>query len=132
MGRKAAYHVRLADGREVGFGLITRGTSVYSVQFLDASTGRYVARSTRETARPRALAVIRLVMDFLRNALAASVGGAANDPNAERLKAHVGPEELAEMLEACDEAYSHIESYAQLEIVIEQLMDRLTVRRANR
>ena len=82
--------------------------------------------------RPRALAVIRLIMDFLRNALAASVGGHANDPNAERLKAHAGPEELAEMLEACDEAYSHIESYAQLEIVIEQLMDRLTVRPAIR
>jgi len=82
--------------------------------------------------RPRALAVIRLMMDFLRGCLAASVGSPANDPNAERLKAHAGPEEIAGMLEACDEAYANIESYAQPELVIEQLMDRLTVRPAIR
>ena len=92
----------------------------------------FVAEAGKEAKlrRPRALAVIRLVMDFLRAALAASVGSSPGDANAERLKTHAGPEEIAGMLESCDEAYSNIEAYAQPELVIEQLMDRLTARRA--
>lgn len=36
MGRRAAYQVRLEDGREIGFGLVIRDeVGTYSVQFRD-------------------------------------------------------------------------------------------------
>ena len=92
----------------------------------------FVAEAGKEAKarRPRALAVIRLLMDFLRSAMAASLGETVAEPNAERLKAHADADTIAEMLEHCDEAYGNIEAYVQVELVIEQLMDRLTVRPA--
>jgi len=57
MGRRAAYQVRLEDGREIGFGLVIRDeVGTYSVQFRDIIGSKYVIRSTGQTARPRALA----------------------------------------------------------------------------
>lgn len=56
MGRKAAYTVKVADGKEVGFGLLTRAGAVYSVQFRDVDGDKFIFRSTGETARPRAIA----------------------------------------------------------------------------
>ena len=79
--------------------------------------------------RPRAVAVIRLLTDFLRVALAQSLGD-DSPGDAKRLAAHVGPEGIAEMMESCIEAERLILGYAQLELVVEQLMDRLTVRPA--
>ncbi|MCE9560514.1 MAG: tyrosine-type recombinase/integrase [Planctomycetes bacterium] len=55
MGRKAAYTVKVADGQEVGFGLLVRAGDVYSVQFRDGDGGKFLLRSTGETARPRAI-----------------------------------------------------------------------------
>jgi integrase len=55
VGRKAAYTVKVADGQEVGFGLLVRAGDVYSVQFRDCEGGKFVFRSTGETARPRAI-----------------------------------------------------------------------------
>jgi hypothetical protein len=57
MSRRAAYQVRLADGREIGFGLLVRDTTlkIYSVQFRDPIEAKYVIRSTGERSRPRAI-----------------------------------------------------------------------------
>ncbi|MBX9578740.1 MAG: hypothetical protein K2X87_00385 [Gemmataceae bacterium] len=63
MGRRAAYHVRLDDGREVGFGLVVRDDAgTYSVQFKDIAGGKYVIRSTGERSRPRAIAAAERVV----------------------------------------------------------------------
>lgn len=68
MGRTAAYHVRLDDGKEVGFGLVVRDASAtYSVQFRDLDGARYVIRSTGERSRPRAItAAERIIRDHYR------------------------------------------------------------------
>lgn len=78
--------------------------------------------------RPRTVAVIRLILDFLRKAFSRSLGEDSHGGDAQRLAAHVGPDEIAGMMEACVEAERLIERRGQLELVIEQLMDRLTVR----
>jgi hypothetical protein len=53
-GRRAAYTVKVHDGQEIGYGLIARAGGIYSVQFRDLN-GKFIFRSTGETARPRAL-----------------------------------------------------------------------------
>lgn len=55
MGRRSAYTVPIHDGREIGYGLVQRDGVVYSVQFRDADSGKFIFRSTGEKARPRAL-----------------------------------------------------------------------------
>jgi integrase len=68
MGRKAAYHVRLDDGREVGFGLVVRDDAgTYSVQFKDTDGKKYIIRTTNERSRPRAVsAAERIVREHYR------------------------------------------------------------------
>lgn len=55
MGRRAAYSVEVAGGRQVGYGLLVRAGDVYSVQFRDVDGTKFVIRSTGATARPTAL-----------------------------------------------------------------------------
>ncbi len=54
MGRRAAYTVKVHDGREIGFGLVVRAGDIYSVQFRDFD-GKFIFRSTGQAARPRAI-----------------------------------------------------------------------------
>jgi len=74
MGRNAAYEVRLADGREIGFGLLQRaGSAVYSVQFPAPDGSGYVIRSTKEKSRPRAVSAAEgIVRDNYRPAESAA------------------------------------------------------------
>lgn len=68
MGRRAAYHVRADDGREIGFGLVVRDDSgTYSVQFRDIDGTKYIIRTTGERSRPRAVsAAERIVREHYR------------------------------------------------------------------
>lgn len=54
MGRTAAYTVKVHDGREIGYGLVERG-GIYAAQFREVDSGKYIIRSTRQKARPKAL-----------------------------------------------------------------------------
>src|SRR5690349_12717471 len=74
MGRNAAYEVRLADGREIGFGLVQRnGSAVYGVQFPAPNGEGYLIRSTKEKSRPRAVSAAEgIVRDHYRPAESAA------------------------------------------------------------
>jgi DNA polymerase-3 subunit delta' len=94
---------------------------------------RFVEEAGKESAaqRGRASLVLRLLMDSLRSALRAAVGASSEVDPAEALKlqsfaVRVGPEYLAELLEACAEADYHIVRKVQVVLVIESLVDRLT------
>jgi integrase len=72
VSRRAAYHVRLANGHEIGFGLIVRDPKlrVYSVQYRDPDDQKYVIRSTGERSRPRAIsAAEQIVRDHYEPAI---------------------------------------------------------------
>jgi DNA polymerase-3 subunit delta' len=81
--------------------------------------------------RRRAALVLRLVIAFLEDALALSLGGTPRlaEPDDERLlrdlAARLPPERLVAVLERCLEADGHIERYAQLVLIVEGLVDAL-------
>lgn len=99
---------------------------------LARQVNEFVADAGKESGpkRERAAAVAGMLLDVLRAALRVSVGGAV--PDGERTEreavkqwAAVGAERIAEAMEACAEADRLIDRRVQLEILIEQLADRL-------
>jgi DNA polymerase III subunit delta' len=94
---------------------------------------RFVEEAGKEGAvqrRPAAL-VLRLVIEFLQDALALSLGGTPRLAEAEDLAAlralaeRAGPERLLEAVERCLEADAHIDRRVQLVLILEALTDAL-------
>src|SRR5207237_661300 len=87
----------------------------------------------KETAahRRRAGLVLRLLIEFLNDAMALHVGGKVRLAEADDLRAlralagRVDAEGLVELLERCLEADGQIERYVQLRLVLEGLLDAL-------
>ena len=79
--------------------------------------------------RRRAALVLRLLVLFLEDTLAVSLGGeprlaeAADLPLLRALAARTTPEQLIAVLERCLEADTHLERYAQLVLILESLLD---------
>jgi DNA polymerase-3 subunit delta' len=79
--------------------------------------------------RRRAALVLRLLVLFLEDALALSLGGEprlaepADLPLLRDLAARTTPEQLLGVLERCLEADTHLERYAQLVLILESLLD---------
>ncbi len=99
---------------------------------LARQVNEFVAAAGKESGpkRERASAVVGMLLDVLRAALRVSFGGAT--PDGERTEqaavkhwAAVGAERITEAMEACAEADRLIDRRVQLEILIEQLADRL-------
>jgi DNA polymerase-3 subunit delta' len=94
---------------------------------------QFVEEAGKESAaqRRRATLVLRLLIDFLNDALTLRLGGTPRLAEAEdlqlleRLAKRVDPERLLAMLERCLEADTQIERYVQLVLVLEGLMDAL-------
>lgn len=98
---------------------------------LAADLMRFVEDAGKESAAQRARAVVAvgLVVDALRAALRASVGADAAVPAGVRAFAdRLGPDRLADLLDACHTADHLIGRKVQLVLVAEQLADRLTGR----
>jgi hypothetical protein len=72
-----------------------------------------------------------MVIDFLQDALAVSLGGQArrtgpeDEPALKALAAKVGPERLLELAERCLAADEQVERRVQLVLVLEALLDAL-------
>ncbi len=85
----------------------------------------------KETAaqRRRAALVLRLLMAFLKDALALAVGDArANSEDAQDARSLVQkttPDQILHMLERCLEAEMHLDRYVQISLVLEGLLDSL-------
>jgi DNA polymerase-3 subunit delta' len=93
----------------------------------------FVEEAGKESAaqRRRAQLVLRLVVDFLDDALTVSMNGnprrteAEDRPGLEALARRAGADRLLEALERCLEADRHIDRRAQLVLILEGLMDAL-------
>jgi DNA polymerase-3 subunit delta' len=93
----------------------------------------FVEEAGKESAaqRRRAQLVVRLLVDFLDDALTVSTHGtprhteADERPGLELLASRAGPEQLLEALERCLEADRHIDRRVQLVLILEGLMDAL-------
>jgi DNA polymerase-3 subunit delta' len=99
---------------------------------LARQVNEFVADAGKESGpkRQRAAAVVRMLLDLLQAALRVSLGGVATDGErvegeAVRQWAAVGPERLAEAMEACTEADRLIDRRVQPDVLLEQLADRL-------
>jgi DNA polymerase-3 subunit delta' len=98
----------------------------------------FVEEAGKESAaqRGRAKLVLRLLIDFLDDALALALGGEARRTGAEdrlaleALAARCGPEWLLEVLERCLEADEQVERRVQLVLVLEALLDALAQKMA--
>jgi DNA polymerase-3 subunit delta' len=94
---------------------------------------QFVEEAGKESAaqRRRATLVLRLLIDFLNDALALRLGGKPRLAEAEDLRLlqslanRTDPERLLAMLERCLEADTQVERYVQLVLVLEGLMDAL-------
>jgi DNA polymerase-3 subunit delta' len=81
--------------------------------------------------RRRAALVLRLVIEFFKDALAVSLGGAPKLAEAEELQrlqgvaARLSPEQLSAVLERCLEGDQQIDRYVQLVLILEALLDAL-------
>jgi DNA polymerase-3 subunit delta' len=93
----------------------------------------FVEEAGKESAaqRRRAQLVLRLIVDFLDDALTVSTNGSprrteADDrPGLEALARRAGPDRLLEALERCLEADRQIDRRVQLVLILEGLMDAL-------
>ncbi len=93
----------------------------------------FVEGAGKESAaqRRRAQLVLRLVLDFLDDALTVSMNGtprrseAEDRPGLEALARRAGPDRLLEALERCLEADRQIDRRVQLVLILEGLMDAL-------
>lgn len=91
----------------------------------------FVADAGKESGpkRERASAVVRMVLDLLQSALRVALGGTADGERVEREAvkhwAAVGDERIADAMEAAAEADRLIDRRVQLEVLVEQLADRL-------
>jgi DNA polymerase III subunit delta' len=99
---------------------------------LAKQVNEFVAAAGKESGpkRERASAVVRMLLDLLQAALRVSLGGVP--PDGERVEkeavkhwAAVGDERLAEAMDACTDADRLIDRRVQLEVLLEQLADRL-------
>ncbi len=95
----------------------------------------FVEEAGKESAaqRRRAALVVRLLIEFLRDAVAVALGTAprlAEPDDLRRLQAlteRVDADQLLDMIERCLEAETQIERYVQLVLVLEALVDALGV-----
>jgi DNA polymerase-3 subunit delta' len=93
----------------------------------------FVEEAGKESSaqRRRAQLVLRLIVEFLDDALTVSLNGnprrteADDRPGLETLARHAGPDRLLEALERCLEADRQIDRRVQLVLVLEGLMDAL-------
>jgi DNA polymerase-3 subunit delta' len=100
---------------------------------LARSYAEFVEGAGKESAaqRERARLVLRLLIDFLDDALAVSQGATprhtepADRAALEALAARLGPERLLDVLERCLEADAQVERRVQLVLVLEALTDAL-------
>lgn len=97
---------------------------------LAAAWGKFVEDAGKESSlhRERASLIVQLAADALRSALRLAVGGNAEGDEQDRLRRladRTGPDQLADLLEACTEADYLIERKIQLPLVIESLTDKL-------
>jgi DNA polymerase-3 subunit delta' len=99
---------------------------------LAKQVNEFVADAGKESGpkRLRAAAVVRMLLDLLQAALRVSLGGVL--PDGERVEreavrhwAAVGPERVTEAMEACTDADRLIDRRVQLDVLLEQLADRL-------
>jgi DNA polymerase-3 subunit delta' len=95
----------------------------------------FVEEAGKESAaqRRRAALVVRLLIEFLRDAVAVALGTAPrlSEPDDLRrlrtLTGRVDAEALLDMIERCLEAETQIERYVQLVLAVEALVDALGV-----
>jgi len=78
--------------------------------------------------RQRAALVLGLLIDFLKNALATSIGVTHERPAEEekqlrQVSERLGPERLLQLLERCLEADAQIYRFAQIGLIVEALVD---------
>jgi DNA polymerase-3 subunit delta' len=93
----------------------------------------FVEEAGKESAaqRRRAQLVLRLLIDFLDDALTVAMNGDPRRTEAdersglETLASRVGPERLLDALERCLEADRQIDRRVQLVLILEALMDAL-------
>jgi DNA polymerase-3 subunit delta' len=93
----------------------------------------FIEAAGKETAahRNRAQLVMRLLIDFLNDALSLSVAGAARHTDTadrtalEKVVSQLGPEHLTAILERCLEADEQIHRRVQLSLIVEALFDAL-------
>ncbi len=93
----------------------------------------FVEEAGKESAaqRRRAQLVLRLIVDFLDDALTVSMKGTPrrtetdDRPALETLARRVGPDRLLEVLERCLEADRQVDRRVQLVLILEGLMDAL-------
>lgn len=111
------------------------GTSKPDPVSLAAKVNGFVEEAGKDGAvqRPRASLAILLITDLVQTALRISVEAEVPGLDAmERGKlqsvAAIGPDALADMLEACAEADRYVERRVQLVLLVEQLADRLARR----
>lgn len=93
----------------------------------------FVEEAGKESAakRRRAALVLRLLIDFLNQALCVSVGGTPQLAEADDLRMlrelanRLGSDQLLELLDRCLEGDVHIDRRVQLELAVEALFDSL-------
>ena len=93
----------------------------------------FVEQAGKESAaqRQRAQLVLRLLIDFLNDALSVSVGGplrhssAEDQPLAQALVKRLDPDRLVRVLERCTEADEQIDRRVQLVLTLEAVLDAL-------
>src|SRR5207248_3176616 len=93
----------------------------------------FIEAAGKETAahRNRAHLVVRLLIDFLNDALSLSIAGAARHTDTadraalEKIVSRLGPEQVSALLERCLEADEQIERRVQLSLIVEALFDAL-------
>jgi hypothetical protein len=99
----------------------------------------FVEGAGKESAaqRERARLMVRLVIDFVEDALALSQGAPARRsdaddlPAAQALVSRLGTEGLLALLERCMEADAQIERYVSVSLVLEALLDTMGQRMAH-
>jgi DNA polymerase-3 subunit delta' len=93
----------------------------------------FIEQAGKESAaqRQRAQLVLRLLIDFLDDALSLSVDGPArrstteDQPALESLAHRLGPDRLVQLLERCLEAVEQIDRRVQLVLALEAVLDAL-------
>jgi hypothetical protein len=93
----------------------------------------FVESAGKESAaqRDRAHLIVRLLIDFLDDALSLSVAGAArrteeaDGPALEKIVARLGPERILSLLDCCLDSDQQIDRRVQLVLIVEALLDAL-------
>ena len=97
---------------------------------------KFVEEAGKESAaqRQRAHLLVRLLIDFMDDALALSVAAAArrteaaDQPALERLVTRLSPEQLLVLLERCLDSDQQIDRRVQLVLIVEALLDACHLR----